>query len=282
MKNTIIFGSGQAGQMYFRLLNPASYKILAFADNNPLLHTKKLYDLEILSASDAKEMNPDLFFIALNNLDASKNIKQQLIDLEVEEEKILIADYRTHFDIRLATTKLISEEIIKRKISGAIAELGVFQGAFASQLNRLFPDRNLYLYDTFEGFDERDITAEALNNFSKASISDFSQTGVDLVLSILPFPNKAIIRKGYFPETAKDLDEKFALVSLDPDLYLPTYEGLKFFYPRMSQGGMIIIHDYNNTRFNGVKEAVSTYCNENNLFIVPLCDLHGTAVLMKS
>lgn len=282
MKNVILFGAGQAGQMYCRLLNPSKYKVLAFADNNTRMQGSKLLGLPVLSAAESISYKPELYFVALNNLDASLEIKSQLVDLGVDAEKILVADYRDHFDIRLAVTKLITDEIKNRHVPGAIAELGVFQGAFAAQLNTLFPEKSLYLFDTFEGFDIRDVEAELQNNYSKANPSDFSQTGVDLVLSRLPFPEKAIIRKGYFPETAQGIQDQFALVSLDPDLYLPTYEGLKFFYPKLSLGGMIVIHDYNNTRFKGVKEAVSAYCKEQGLFVVPLCDLHGTAILVKT
>ena len=74
---------------------------------------------------------------------------------------------------------------------------------------------------------------------------------------------------------------EFAMVSLDPDLYDPTYAGLRYFYPRLSRGGVIIIHDYNSYQFTGVAEAVRRYCREEGLFPVPLCDLHGTAVLRK-
>ena len=73
----------------------------------------------------------------------------------------------------------------------------------------------------------------------------------------------------------------FALVSLDPDLYEPTLEGLRFFYPRLAPGGRILIHDYTSCQFEGVKMAVDEYCRAEGLFVVPLMDLHGTAVLVK-
>lgn len=84
-----------------------------------------------------------------------------------------------------------------------------------------------------------------------------------------------------FPETCKGIDDTFALVSLDADLFKPMYEGLKFFYPRMENGGYIILHDYNNKQYKGTKEAVRMYCKEQNINVVPLCDLHGSAVIIK-
>ena len=43
---------------------------------------------------------------------------------------------------------------------GECAEAGVFEGDFAKWINQYFPDRKLYLFDTFEGFDMRDIEKE--------------------------------------------------------------------------------------------------------------------------
>ncbi|MEI3169119.1 MAG: hypothetical protein V8S58_15145 [Lachnospiraceae bacterium] len=56
----------------------------------------------------------------------------------------------------------------------------------------------------------------------------------------------------------------------------------RYFYPRLSSSGMILLHDYNNTQFRGCKEAVRQYeQTATPLLLVPLCDLHGTAVILK-
>lgn len=112
----------------------------------------------------------------------------------------------------------------------------------------------------------------------------FSDTSVEYVRNRLPFPQNALFYPGYFPETTKDIPERsFAFISLDADLYAPIRAGLEYFYPRLSSGGMILLHDYNNTQFRGCREAVRQYEEENQaLLLVPLSDLHGTAVIIKS
>ena len=71
------------------------------------------------------------------------------------------------------------------------------------------------------------------------------------------------------------------MVSLDADLYAPIRAGLDFFLPRMEKGGMILLHDYNNQRFRGAKQAVEEYESIHGpLSLVPLCDLHGSAVIL--
>jgi len=54
--------------------------------------------------------------------------------------------------VRYATLSLCYEEIAYHKLEGSVAEVGVFRGDFAKRLNLLFPDKKLYLFDTFEGF----------------------------------------------------------------------------------------------------------------------------------
>ena len=101
-------------------------------------------------------------------------------------------------------------------------------------------------------------------------------------------PENCVIKNGYFPETAEGLeDETFAFVSLDPDLYAPVLSGLEFFYPRLSGGGVIVVHDYDNKQFEGVRRAVFEFeqellsRGEGPLALVPLGDLHGSCVIIK-
>ena len=138
------------------------------------------------------------------------------------------------------------------------------------------------MFDTFKGFDARDLQIETENQYSNIEQGKFNNTSVERVCRLLPYPDQAIFRQGYFPDTACDLKEKFALVSLDADLYLPMLEGLKFFYPRMAIGGYMILHDYDSSQFRGAGEAVRQYCGDNGIYVVPLCDLHGSAVIVKA
>ena len=123
---------------------------------------------------------------------------------------------------------------------------------------------------------------EKNNSFSKAnSNKEFSNTSVTEVLSKMPNPQKVIVKQGFFPESAVGIEDKFCFVSLDADLYDPIYSGLAFFYPKLVEGGYILIHDYNNETYMGAKKAVRDFCNENNINYVPIPDTAGTAILTK-
>jgi len=182
--------------------------------------------------------------------------------------------------IRLATLELVAEEVNSKNIPGAVAELGVYKGKFARYINQYFPSRKLYLFDTFEGFNSADINTELQNGFSSGE-QNFSNTSIAEVLNRMPFRDQCIIKQGYFPQSAEGLEENFAFVSIDTDLYDPIYNGLYYFYPRLLKGGYIFIHDYNNDGYKGAKEAVDKFCTENGINKVPLPDSGGTAVLCK-
>jgi O-methyltransferase len=183
--------------------------------------------------------------------------------------------------IRLATLELISNEISKKKLNGNVAEVGVYKGKFAKFINQYFPDRKLYLFDTFQGFDEKDVETEKKLGLNDGS-QDFSKTSVDEVLKIMPFPRQCIIKKGFFPETAKGIEDSFVFVSLDTDLYEPIYQGLIYFYPRMEKGGYIFVHDVNNDSYKGAAKAVDQFSAEQNISFVPIPDSCGSVVFIKN
>jgi O-methyltransferase len=188
---------------------------------------------------------------------------------------------RNYFDyIRLATLELVSYEIRKKGIKGNTAELGVYKGKFAKYINQYFPDRKLYLLDTFEGFDQRDIEEEKSQNFSRGE-QDFSDTSLESVLLKMPFPENCIPVKGFFPESARGLEDLFVFVSLDADLFEPLYQGLVFFYPRLVPGGYIFVHDFNNDAYKGARQAVEKFCSEQKINFLPIPDLGGSVIIVK-
>ena len=314
VKRIAIFGAGQAGAMV-RTWLPAAQEVLCFIDNNKEKQGKMLDGLPVLSLEEALRLHPEEIILAILNAEAEQLILKQIEETGFTGTCTCLGSIRELQDVRLSALRLQAREIEAWKIPGDVAELGVYQGAFASEINRLFPERRLWLFDTFEGFHARDLAIEAERTGVKTQRRSFSDTTIELVRSRLPHPEMARFIRGYFPESLKGLDFMeasendvmqgpvnamvacsrsqteqrkesgdpcFALVSLDPDLYQPTLEGLRYFYPRLAPGGRILIHDYTSCQFEGVKIAVDEYCRAHELFVVPLMDLHGTAVLVKS
>ena len=150
-------------------------------------------------------------------------------------------------------------------ISGSVAECGVFRGDLSYYINKYFSDNKFYLFDTFSGFDERDIEKELAfdkESYGKSMFADsatFSNNDSEYTRRRLPNPDVCEFKVGYFPETAKGINDRFCFVCLDMDLYEPIYAGIEFFYEKIASGGVILIHDYFHNELPGVKRAVHDY-----------------------
>ena len=108
---------------------------------------------------------------------------------KIENKTYMETDY-----VRIKSFELVVKEIYKRKLKGAVAEFGVFRGEFAQYINYAFPNKKLYLFDTFEGFNAQ----EALNekkkgNCTEAFIEAYKQTNLDMVLNKLSYLENVII-----------------------------------------------------------------------------------------
>jgi hypothetical protein len=177
--------------------------------------------------------------------------------------------YNEQTDPRVRWLRELAENHIENtanRISGDVAECGVCRGKFARYINKYFPGRTLYLFDTFDGFSDQDIALErSLGNasFNKSMFSLdeslFTRVSAESVIKHMPSPEKCVIRKGYFPETAADLPDTFAFVNLDMDLYKPTLEALKVFWGKMARGGCVLLHDYYHPELPGIAKAVADY-----------------------
>jgi O-methyltransferase len=185
--------------------------------------------------------------------------------------------------IRSSSLELVAREIKERSVAGAVAELGVYRGEFARLINVAFPDKKLYLFDTFAGFDANQLEEDLVNKRLEGSFDNFSETSLSIVLAKMKFKDNCVVVPGVFPDSALSCPEiKYAFVSIDCDLYRPIYEGLHYFYPKLSSGGYIFVHDYNNTFYNGAKQAVRQFVSEQQVSYFPLSDASGSAVICKA
>ena len=195
--------------------------------------------------------------------------------------RLLTKEYYYTKDVRFTIFESLMREIYRYDIEGAVAECGVNRGESAKVINRLFPDRKLYLFDTFEGFDKRDLVTEVDNNLLGRPASDFSNTSVALVMDKMINRKKVLVHPGWFPQSASGIDEKFCFVHLDMDLHDPIYAGLEFFWPRLSKGGYILIHDGRNGQYLGAIEAVREFCAKNNVGYSIMPDFNSTCIISK-
>lgn len=167
--------------------------------------------------------------------------------------------------------------------AGDYAELGTYRGLTASILwSRRAAATTLYCFDTFAGFDERDLADGRLSqDMEKAAFRD---TSLDIVRQRISggSDDGLAFRVGFFPDTFAGLEDKsFRLVHIDMDLADPITAALETFWPRMVEGGIILVHDYRSKRYPMAAEAVDRFFAARGLFAWPLNDRLGTAMIMR-
>ena len=218
--------------------------------------------------------------IIKNRYHAIRGVEAFDVPIDLRDEKgYWESDY-----VRMQCFELAIKEIYKRKLQGAVAEVGVFRGEFARYISKAFPNSRCYLFDTFDGFDANEALKELKSgNCTHALIEAYKQTNIAAVLERMPYLDNIVIKQGYFPQSLDGLEETFVFVSIDVDFEDSIYECLTYFYPRLLRGGYLFVHDYNST-LRGVERAVDRYEKDTDIILskMPLCDANGTLVITKS
>lgn len=175
------------------------------------------------------------------------------------------------------------EYVVRAGIPGDMVECGVWQGgsmmAVAQTLQRLGDtDRDLYLFDTYEGMPqptEADVdysgnsAAVEFETMKKtADSSDWCYASIEQVqqnLASTGYPMARInLIKGKVEDTIPvQAPEKIAILRLDTDWYESTQHELIHLFPRLVEGGVLIIDDYGH--WQGSRRATDEYLAEHKI-----------------
>ena len=197
-----------------------------------------------------------------------RTVERMLIFKQIEEVRnsgMMILDISEAFQMVCAVMQT-------RKIEGNIAEVGTYKGGSAKLIcEAKRSNDNFYIFDTFEGLPNQLNVVDSI----QFKNGDFEAT-LESVKEYLNGYENVHIYKGLFPNTGKVIkNKKFSFVHLDVDLYKSTKECIKFFYPRMSKGGIILSHDYITSP--GVKMAIDEFFKDK---VEPVVVMNGNQCLI--
>jgi O-methyltransferase len=171
---------------------------------------------------------------------------------------------------------------LARGIDGALGECGVWLGGSVLAMvltlqQEGVSDRDVYLYDTFEGMtaptalDTSPLEPPALETWQRAhregrqpwrELFDpavFNESSVRARLEATGYPpDRLHFVRGPVEQTLpQHAPERLALLRLDTDWYESTRHELVHLFPRLQPGGVLIIDDYGH--FDGARRAVDEY-----------------------
>ena len=271
----VIFGAGVYGKKILRGLQEIyNVEVVAFCDNDKKKWGERIKSIPIISPQELSSISYDVIFISARRGYMFYDIKEQLVKAGVSDENIEIIELSKQYqdvylDERRRWIRAFSNYINQMGVKGNVAECGVYRGETAMFINKYFPTRKLYLFDSFEGFREEDLVDEKRYQvFKEGEFADNpfrtepAEDLIKIVKARMQYPENVIIKKGFFPDTASGVEDKFCFVNLDMDLYTPMLDGLRFFWNRMEESGCILLHDYFHQGLPGVKDAVKDFEKE--------------------
>jgi O-methyltransferase len=178
--------------------------------------------------------------------------------------------------------------IVDHDIPGDLVECGVWRGGSMQAvahalLGRGVTDRELHLYDTFEGMteptdDDRSMdgtpAAELLERSPRSARvwAEASLQDVQAGMAETGYPAERVhYHVGPVEETIPDgAPETIALLRLDTDWYESTRHELEHLYDRVAPGGVVIADDY--ATWQGARKAVDEFLARTGapLLLVPI------------
>jgi hypothetical protein len=174
---------------------------------------------------------------------------------------------------RLDNLQFCIEEAITNGVAGDLIETGVWRGGatiFMRAVLRAYgiTDRCVWVADSFEGLPPPDTTkypcdaGDTLHQARELAVSleevkaNFERYGL--------LDDQVCFLKGWFRDALPvALIQRLAVLRLDGDMYESTMDALVNLYPKLSEGGYVIVDDY--SAIPACRQAVQEYRSANGI-----------------
>lgn len=172
----------------------------------------------------------------------------------------LLSDQVDEREVRVVLREL--EKALESGVPGDAVEFGCYVGTTSVFLAKRLKgtDRQLYLYDSFEGLPPKtseDESPAGLQFKTGELLATKKQLIKNLRQANVPMP---IIKKGWFSDLSEnDVPETIGFAFLDGDYYHSVRDPLKLIWNHLAPGAIIVIDDYANEALPGAAKAVDEW-----------------------
>ena len=172
-----------------------------------------------------------------------------------------------------------------RHIKGSVVECGVWRGGMSAAMTEILGNkRTYYLFDSFEGLpaateiDGKDAIAYQKNK-NAPHYFDNCRAEIDYAKKAMSMTaaKNVVFVKGWFSETLPNAEivEPIAVLRLDGDWYESTMDCMENLYPKVAEGGLVILDDY--FYWDGFSKAIHDYLSKYKL-PVRICQWMNTGL----
>ena len=214
MKTVILAGLDNLVFAMTDVLNPKNMKLVGIAseikeawniydEDGTLL--EEIKELPIMPLETAVTYESDCMVLVADNKEDEEALKYMVYRTGYQGEVLSLFDISEEFALKTSVLRRVSRRLDELGVEGAIADLGAYRGDISWQMNAMMPERKLYLFDTFTGYDERDVAKEQQLQLSEAQAGTYSLSNNELehlnerILGRMPYADMVELRPGWFP-----------------------------------------------------------------------------------
>lgn len=179
---------------------------------------------------------------------------QDLAILKNQEFRLSIASVEQHTLLDVARLANLWN-LVRLTGPGKMLEIGTFRGGGALHISNACPDREMFVFDSFEGFQN---LKPGLDDIFGADW--FKDTSAEIVGKLFePYKRKVSVIKGFFPESAREIDLRpVSFCHLDVDVYEATLRSLEYLEDKLAPRSLIVLDDFQRGA-HGLDKAVSEF-----------------------
>ncbi len=174
--------------------------------------------------------------------------------------------------------------ILDKNIPGDVAEFGCYTGTTSLFIRRSLDEKHqsekraFHVYDSFEGLPEKTRADQSMAG-DQFKAGELAVSKKDFLRHFQAANLRPpIVHKGWFSDlTGKDVPEKIAFAFLDGDFYDSIMDTLKLAWPRLSQGGAVLVDDYGREALPGAERAVRDFFGGNP----PIAKVQNNIAIIK-
>jgi len=195
-------------------------------------------------------------------------------------------DYKWHWRVHVG---LWAAHACSR-IEGDYVECGVGNGFLSSAILEYLPwnelNKHFYLFDTFEGLDERYLTSEELKII--VSVESHNKKMIKTGIYCSNFQSveenfrewdRVHLIKGAIPDTLKTAPiAKVSYLHIDMNCVIPEIAAIEYFYPKLSIGSIVLLDDYAYIGCYEQKRAMDNWADKVGVDILSLPTGQGMIV----
>lgn len=173
-----------------------------------------------------------------------------------------------------------------RSLPGDFVECGVWRGFLSTAIMHYLDwqamDKRFWLFDTYEGLDERYLTdAERANTQKLEHFKPYYQGTWDFVQGhFARYPRVNLVR-GTVPETLPSADiGAVSFLSIDMNCALPEIAAAEWFWDRLAPGAPVLLDDYGFVSYEEQKHAFDDFAARRGVPILALPT--GQGLMLKA